>query len=890
MTPHEAAKLLDLPVDATPEQIETRFSELRAKLEDKVVKAPTPGLKAKYRESLEELTAAFEQLTLAADASALPMLNRQSAVSGQPSAGGPASLRAAATAPVAPAPKSKRSGGGKEFALVAVLALAVLGAGGWWVMKTRAENETKARLAAEAVQKAAEQKAETERQAQLAKEKAEQDRLAKEATAQAEKERQERQFSQLRSRLAELNVTYDALARQEQVAERQLSESKGQVRELSRASKSGPTPEARRASAQLAAQERFTTWLGDALPVHPAKVARARAEELLSARAGDDATTAVETYASALNQLKGDIAAAREAAVITGPVSFTANQEGVQWEFVDAFGQVRQGTAPATLPDAALGAGEVTFRLAPYPEQKMKVTVAKSATPAAHAEFHPARITIKTNPAQARIYFNGAPHDSGTIFPLPPARHLFRIEAQGYAAREIVVEPKPGTEAIREVTLDNTVSSQALEEIRSLSRNLTKRGSLYDRVPVMQAFAAAGENSGAIALAHELDAFSALYSQPYEWTTDLQIVINSQDSNLAVAILMVAGENPFGKGLQSGQFADYWGAVEALCARGRADLAFDWITLARQHGVSGSEQYTHVLRDGWCKLAAAAVRQGRMDLARQAFDRALAASRSKSLDFENLITAARELWQAARDRADPVALEALAGFALAATQEDYNDSRYARNDRVLVDAVHFLDWADPLIASGWGARFQPYLDFVLANKGSLEEPRIPAKPVPFAGPPAISQLQPWLATVSAKPSDIGSLFQKISARIRARQALAKGQPELARKHAAYADNDYKPLDLARDFARLGNWKSAEALIPELHFDAGVQAMYRSEFAQLCGRALAEQMEPVEALARLREIPTPEARLEALCGFVIRLRETRDFTLEQRALLQRLSLI
>ena len=49
MTPHEAAKLLDLPVDATPEQIETRFNELRAKLEDKVVKAPTPGLKAKYR-------------------------------------------------------------------------------------------------------------------------------------------------------------------------------------------------------------------------------------------------------------------------------------------------------------------------------------------------------------------------------------------------------------------------------------------------------------------------------------------------------------------------------------------------------------------------------------------------------------------------------------------------------------------------------------------------------------------------------------------------------------------------------------------------------------------------------------------------------------------------
>ena len=67
MSPIEAAKLLDLPADATPDQLEARFNELRRKLEDKIARAPTPGLQAKYRESLAEITTAFETLTLAAD-------------------------------------------------------------------------------------------------------------------------------------------------------------------------------------------------------------------------------------------------------------------------------------------------------------------------------------------------------------------------------------------------------------------------------------------------------------------------------------------------------------------------------------------------------------------------------------------------------------------------------------------------------------------------------------------------------------------------------------------------------------------------------------------------------------------------------------------------------
>ena len=59
MSPADAAKLLDLPADATPEQLEARFLDLRRKLEDKIAKAPTPGLQAKYRGSLAVITAAF---------------------------------------------------------------------------------------------------------------------------------------------------------------------------------------------------------------------------------------------------------------------------------------------------------------------------------------------------------------------------------------------------------------------------------------------------------------------------------------------------------------------------------------------------------------------------------------------------------------------------------------------------------------------------------------------------------------------------------------------------------------------------------------------------------------------------------------------------------------
>src|SRR6478609_8144812 len=134
MTPAEAAKLLEVAPDATPEQLEARFLDLRRKLEDKIAKAPTPGLQAKYRDTLAQITTAFETLTLAADSSSLPVLHKPSAVSDQPSAGSTApaghslgdgrSPRTAAPAVPAPAPVAKKkSGNSKEFVFVALFAV-----------------------------------------------------------------------------------------------------------------------------------------------------------------------------------------------------------------------------------------------------------------------------------------------------------------------------------------------------------------------------------------------------------------------------------------------------------------------------------------------------------------------------------------------------------------------------------------------------------------------------------------------------------------------------------------------------------------------------------------------------------------------------------------------
>jgi hypothetical protein len=378
MLPLEAAKILDLPVDAAPEQIETRFQELRAKLEDKIAKAPTPGLKTKYRESLDDITAAFEALTLAADSSALPMLQRQRTEDGGQRTAKPSpdsGLRSQVSGLPA---KSKASH--KEFLIVAVIALAVLGGGAWWVMKTRAEEAEKARLVTELAQKAADQKAEAERAAVAAAKLAEEEKARLAAAAKAEETRREQLGLQLRTRISELNITLDALLKTESLAERELSDLKAEERSLQREAKGGSSPDLRAAQAALQAYDRYVTWLRDHLAANPARLARAKLDELAGAKAWDEVAAALEPYATAIKQLQADIPAKRDQLlVLTGTLSVTAEPAEVDFQLQDSYGRLRSGHTPAQLTDVPFGTTTVTFQRAGWPAQSRTATIKRDA-------------------------------------------------------------------------------------------------------------------------------------------------------------------------------------------------------------------------------------------------------------------------------------------------------------------------------------------------------------------------------------------------------------------------------------------------------------------------------------------------------------------------------
>ena len=318
MSPADAAKLLDLSPDATPEQLEARFLELRRKLEDKIAKAPTPGLQAKYRESLAEITTAFESLTLAADSSALPVLKKETGER-RPETGGPASLRAGSASPapssLPPSPAPRRKSGGKEFILVAVIAVIALAAGGWFVMKTRADNADKARLAAEAAQAA----------------KTEADRLAALKTS-------------LRTKLAEARVEWEALESGLQDAERRTSDLKGELRSL----RDAPAVKKAELSAQVSAQETYTKWLKGYLLRHPAKLARVRTDEFLQADAPNEAATAAEEVFAALAEATKEIGERRTYFLEqTTALRIDSTPTGIRWILTDTYGRTQEGVTPA---------------------------------------------------------------------------------------------------------------------------------------------------------------------------------------------------------------------------------------------------------------------------------------------------------------------------------------------------------------------------------------------------------------------------------------------------------------------------------------------------------------------------------------------------------------
>jgi len=405
MTPTEAAKLLDLPPDATPEQLEARFLELRRKLEDKIAKAPTPGLKAKYRDSLSEITTAFESLTLAADTSDLPVLQRAAKVERVvPNAlSGNSPLPAPSSPP--PARKSNR-----EFLLVAIIAVVVFAAGGWFILKTRAESAERARVEAAA-------KAEADQRATLAK-----------AEAETEKARQETQFSALRAAQAEAKIRWETAERELSAAERRLSELKSDQRnaeklpataerELTTGLTTLETEVAAQRASLLALGKtiRFTsepaglnvqgtdaygrnfsgtTPAAVSLPWGAAQVTvsspgKGWADTKRTLRIGRDSETEVK------------------ASFALSTAQITSTPSGLAYTLTNPAGLSRRGTTPADLKDVPTGAATLKLARSAWPDIEQAVEIAAGQPNAFTAGFAPGSLTLTTEPTGATVIADG---------------------------------------------------------------------------------------------------------------------------------------------------------------------------------------------------------------------------------------------------------------------------------------------------------------------------------------------------------------------------------------------------------------------------------------------------------------------------------------------------
>jgi formylglycine-generating enzyme required for sulfatase activity len=296
MSPAEAARLLDLPLDSTPAQLETRFLELRRKLEDKIAKAPTPGLQAKYRASLAEITEAFEQLTLAADGGSLPVLERAETVERVVPDALSGSTPPADSRPSTPAKPKAKSGGQRELIIVALIAVLVLGAGGWWIVKTRAENAERARV----------------------------------ETA-------------LRATQAELKIRWDTFEKEVSTSERRLSELKGDLRSAEKL----PAPEQAELRARFAAQEDFVGWFQPYVARHPTRTLLAKLDAQLTTKAVAEASATAAELTTGLAAAEAELAAQRDSLLtITSPVEVVSDPVGQHYRATDAYGRSYANVTP----------------------------------------------------------------------------------------------------------------------------------------------------------------------------------------------------------------------------------------------------------------------------------------------------------------------------------------------------------------------------------------------------------------------------------------------------------------------------------------------------------------------------------------------------------------
>ena len=465
MSPTDAAKLLELPTDATPEQLEARFLELRRKLEDKIAKAPTPGLQAKYRESLAEITTAFETLTLAADSSSLPVAQKSQASSpaaggGVPSprAGSDSGLRSQ----VSGLP-TRRKSGGKEFALVAIIAAVVLAGGGWFVIKTRAENAEKARIAAEQKAEADRQVEETRLAAEAKKKAEEEEKIRVAAAAKAEAERLDKLGAQVRITLAEAKLKWEQVEKQERDAERDLSELKNQERSL----RDGNEGRRRELVARIAVHSKYVQWLSAFLSTHPVKNAQVRATEFISSRLIDEAVTASAGLHDLIGKAQQEIDARKpKEDDLYGSVVIVTEPAGVPWKLSDAFGNTVSGNTPGTADRVAAGPATVFLQRPDWEESQLTVSVTAGKATRAEFAYRPASLQFTSGPSGAEVLLDGKPAGRTplTLANLPHRSYSIEIRLSNYKSWTGNVKLAPGEKRNLEVFLNSLTDKEFIAQ------------------------------------------------------------------------------------------------------------------------------------------------------------------------------------------------------------------------------------------------------------------------------------------------------------------------------------------------------------------------------------------------------------------------------------------